>query len=296
MMGATMPPSDEYFLDPRLVRRAFDRASTTFDANAAIHTELRQRLLERLDVVRLQPQVVMDLGAGTAHAARALQDRYRSAYVVAADLSVGMLREAKRQQRFLKRFGRVACDAHALGLASGSVDLVFSNLMLQWCNEPHRVFEELARVMRKGGLLTFTSLGPDALRELRAAFSDQDVHVHRFIDMHDLGDALMRAGFAEPVMDTERLTVTYRDLAALLAELKGSGSTNRALGRGRGLRSRRRHQTALSKYDAVRQESLYPVTLEVVYGHAWATGMTRSKPSGGGEFAVPIGKIGRRSG
>jgi malonyl-CoA O-methyltransferase len=150
--------SDPYFLDSRLVRRAFDRASATFDANAAVHAELRNRLLERLDVVKLQPQVVLDLGAGTGHAARKLQERYRSAYVLAADISVRMLQQAKKQQGWFKRFGRAACDAHQLGLKTDSVDLVFSNLMLQWCADPDRVFAELARVLRPDGLLTFTAV------------------------------------------------------------------------------------------------------------------------------------------
>lgn len=285
---------DPYFLDPRVVRRAFDRASATFDANAAVHTELRNRLLERLDVVRLQPKVVLDVGAGTGHGARALQDRYRSAYVAAADISLDMLAQARRQQRFLKRFGRVACDAHALGFKSASVDLVFSNLMLQWCADPDRVFDELARVLTRGGLLTFTALGPDTLRELRSAWSgDAHVSVHRFIDMHDLGDALMRAGFAEPVMDTERLTITYRALDTLLGELKGSGSTNVAFGRGRGLRSVASHRSARERYEATRANDVLPVTLEVVYGHAWGTG-TPKQSRGDQTFAVPVASIGRR--
>ena len=284
---------DEYFLDTRQVRRAFDRASATFDANAAVHSELRSRLLERLDVVRLQPNVVLDLGAGTGHATRALQNRYRDAYVVAADISLGMLREAKRQQRFLKRFGRVASDAHTLGFKSASVDLVFSNLMLQWCSDPDRVFAEIARIMRPGGLLTFTALGPDSLREVRAAWaSAASVHVHRFVDMHDLGDALMRAGFAEPVMDTERLTVTYRDLDTLLTELKGTGSTNRAHGRLRGVGSAKRHRAAIEKYESMREDSVLPVTLEIVYGHAWASAGRRGASSP--EYAVPVSQIRRR--
>ena len=154
---------DEYFLDPKEVRRAFDRASGRFDAHSAVHSEIRNRLLERLDLVRLQPDVVVDLGAGTGHAARALQDRYRQAYVVAVDISARMLHQARRQQRFLKRFGLVASDAHALALKTNSVDLCFSNLMLQWCPQPDRVFSEMARVMKPGGLVTFTALGPDRL-------------------------------------------------------------------------------------------------------------------------------------
>lgn len=288
-----MPPPDEYFLDPRLVRRAFDRASAKFDANAAVHGELRQRLLERLDIVRLQPAIVIDLGAGTAHAARALQDRYRSAYVVAVDLSEGMLRQARRQQRFIRRFGRVMSDAHTLAFGSATVDLAFSNLMLQWCADPDRVFGELARVLKPQGLLTFTALGPDTLRELRSAWApiDSAVHVHRFIDMHDLGDALMRAGFAEPVMDTERLTITYRDVDALLNELIGSGSSNLARGRARGL-ARSTLRALRVNYESFRVESRLPVTLEVVYGHAWATGPRRaSRPPR--EVGIALKSIGR---
>lgn len=286
---------DPYYLDPRVVRRAFDRASATFDAHSAVHAELRRRLLERLDVVRLEPKVALDLGSGTGHAARALQRRYRSAYVVAADISVGMLEQARRQQSLFKRFGRVACDAHQLGLHTDSVDLAFSNLMLQWCADPDRVFAELARVLRPGGLLTFTALGPDSLRELRSAWDDGDgVHVHRFIDMHDWGDALMRAGFAEPVMDTERLTVTYRDLDSLLTELKGSGSTNLARGRARSLRSTRRHRLACQRFESGKKNHVLPVTLEVVYGHAWATDRTPIRARRD-SFAIPVARIGRRN-
>jgi malonyl-CoA O-methyltransferase len=286
-------PSDEYFLSLTAVRRAFDRASASFDDFAGVHAELRARLLDRLEVVRIQPEVVVDLGAATGHGARSLQDRYRSAQVVALDLSTRMLERAKGQQRFFKRFARVAADAHRLSLRSASVDLLFSNLMLQWCADPDRVFGELARVLKPGGLLTFTTLGPDSLRELRSAWGDDAIHVHRFIDMHDLGDALLRAGFAEPVMDTERLTITYKDVDSLLRELKGSGSANLAAGRPTGLRSRRRVEQARSRYRELARNDVLPVTLEVVYGHAWA-GAPRKQGARDGVFKVGVGSIGKR--
>jgi malonyl-CoA O-methyltransferase len=287
---------DEYFLDPRLVRRAFDRISSRFDAHAYVHGEIRNRLLERLDLVRLQPNLVLDLGAGTGHAARALQDRYRHAYVVAMDISPGMLVQARRQQRLLKRFGRIAGDAQALSLKANCVDLVFSNLMLQWCSDLDRVFSELARVVKPGGLVTFASLGPDTLRELRANWADSGsaVHVHRFIDMHDVGDALLRAGFAEPVMDTERLTVTYQDIDRLLTELRCTGSTNRASGRSRGLRPPRIHNAARARFEALKSGSSFPISLEIVYGHAWATESKGSKRTDSKTFAVPLSDIRRR--
>ena len=289
-------PLDEFFLDTRVVRRAFDAASPTFDANAAVHSEIRQRLLERLDLVKLKPEVVLDLGAGTGHSSRALRDRYSSAQVVAADLSPRMLQRAGKQQRLLRRFERVTADAHQLPFKSASVDLVFSNLMLQWCSDPDRVLAEMRRVLRTNGLLTFTTLGPDTLREMRAAWTKVDTHphVHRFIDMHDLGDALLRAGCAEPVMDTERLTITYASLDALLLELRGSGSNSAAHGRRRTLVGRSALARMRKEYEGRRSNGVLPVTLEVVYGHAWAMDKA-PRGAEAAEVRVPLGKIrGRR--
>jgi len=275
-----MPPSlDEYSLDSRAVRRAFDRASSSFADCSQVHAEIRSRLLERLDVVRLAPRVVLDLGAAHGAGARALSARYRSAHVIAIDLSHSMLRLAARQQGLLRRFARVNADAQRLPLAAGAADLLFSNLMLQWCADPDAVLREMHRVLRTGALLVFTTLGPDTLQELRHAWAvDGHVHVHRFIDMHDLGDALLRAGFAEPVMETERLTVTYPDLAKLERELKGSGSANLAQGRRHGLAGRQLRRTAHERYEALRRSSLLPASLEVIYGHAWvgSARLTRS--------------------
>ena len=290
-------PLDEFFLDSRVVRRAFDAASATFDGAAAVHAEIRQRLLERLDVVRIKPEVVVDLGAGTGHASRALRDRYSSAQVIAADLSPKMLRQAGRQQRLFRRFSRMAADAHLLPLKNGTVDLIFSNLMLQWCSDPDRVFAEMRRVLKSDGLMTFTTLGPDSLRELRAAWArvDAHTHVHRFIDMHDFGDALLRAGFAEPVMDTERLTITYASFDSLLQELRGSGSHSAAYGRRRTLVGRSTMAGVREAYESLRREGVLPVTLEVVYGHAWAI---EREPRGArrGEVRIPLGEVRRRVG
>ena len=295
-MSPAVSDHDEYFLDPRSVRRAFDRASARFDAFAGVHSEIRARLLERLDVVKLQPAVVLDVGAGTGHSTRALQDRYRSAQVVALDISTGMLQQARKQQRFLRRFARIATDAQRLAIQSARADLVFSNLMLQWCAEPDQAFTEMARVLKPHGLLTFTALGPDTLRELRASRAGREfVRVHRFIDMHDLGDALVRVGFAEPVMDTERLTITYRDVDSLLRELKGSGSANIAHGRARGLSGPQTFRDLRARYELLRENAVLPVTLEVIYGHAWAGDpAARRRRGAGGVVNVPIGSIGRR--
>jgi malonyl-CoA O-methyltransferase len=288
--------ADEYFLDLRAVRRAFDAASRGYDQAAVVQGEIRSRLLERLDIVRLEPRHVLDLGAATGHAARALQQRYRSALVIALDLSVAMLRQSRRQQGLLRRFVRVAGDAHRLPLRDASIDLVFSNLMLEWSPDPDLVFREVRRVLRPGGLLTFTTLGPDTLREVRDLWRriDPHTHVHRFIDMHDLGDALVRTGFAEPVMDTERLTITYPDLPTLLRELKASGSGNLASGRPRGLLGRSAWQALRAHATDAARNGKFAVSVEVVYGQAWA-GATRERASPEAEVRVPVRAIGRRS-
>jgi malonyl-CoA O-methyltransferase len=289
-------PRDEFFLDPLAVRRSFDAASSTYDRASSVHGEIRARLLDRLDLVRMEPKVVVDLGAGTGVASRALSQRYSSAQVVALDSSLRMLQVARRRQGWLRRFGRLAACAGSLPLKDASVDLVFSNLMLQWCNEPHRVFGEIRRVLRTQGLFTFTTLGPDTLKELRDAWRrvDRRTHVNRFIDMHDLGDALVRSGFADPVMDTERLTVTYASFDSLAADLKQSGAHNVNADRPRGLTGRRALSNLRAQLDTHRREGVLPTTLEVIYGHAW-TGEHRAPAAAPGEVRVPLGKLGRRN-
>ena len=278
-MSATdkSPPDDAaldgaaaYALDTQRVRRSFDRAARTYDAAAVLHAEVRDNLLSRLDLVALSPRVVVDAGAGTGHASRALIRRYPRALIIALDASARMLRLAGRRQSWLRRFTRVCADAEHLPLVDGSVDLILSNLMLQWCN-PDPVFAEFRRVLAPQGLLSFTTLGPDTLRELRSAWGEVDsrTHVHQFIDMHDIGDALVRGGFASPVLDVERYTLTYPDIHGVAADLKATGAHNATMGRARGLTGRRRFTAMQTAYETFRQDGRLPATYEVVFGHAW---------------------------
>ena len=285
---------DPFALDPQRVRAAFDAAAADYDAVAVVQAEVRQRLLERLELFRIAPRRILDAGCGTGHGARALLGRYRRAALVALDQAPGMLLAARQRRPWLRRLDPVCADAAALPLADASVDLVFSNLMLQWCNEPDRVFAEFRRVLRPGGLLLFTTFGPDTLKELRTAWraADGATHVSRFIDMHDLGDALLRAGLAEPVMDVEHLVLTYADVRGLMRDLKTMGAGNATAGRSRGLTGRRRLAAVEAHYETLRRDGRLPATWEVVYGHAWA-GLPREgkRP---GEAAVPLANIGRR--
>jgi malonyl-CoA O-methyltransferase len=288
--------SDPFDIDLARVRRSFGRSARAYDAAAVLQQRVRDELLERLDLVRLVPAVVLDLGAGTGHASLALKRRYRASQVVALDLAEGMLREAGRRQTLLRRFRRVCGQAAALPLRDASVDLVFSNLMLQWCQDPDAVFRECRRVLKPGGLLTFTTFGPDTLVELRRAWAvaDERTHVNRFIDMHDLGDALARAGLAEPVLDVERFTLTYAEVRDLMRDLKDIGAHNANAGRPRGLTGKGTLARMTAAYETSRMDGRLPATYEVVFGQAWRPVTAPRARGAAGEVVVPIGNIGRR--
>ena len=287
--------SDPFTIDTARVRRSFGRSAGDYDDAAVLQAKVREELLGRLDLVRLEPATVLDLGAGTGHASLALKRRYPSSRVVALDLAEGMLQAARRRQTLLRRFARVCADAVALPLQDASVDLVFSSLMLQWCNDPDTVLRECRRVLRPGGLLTFATLGPDTLIELRRAWAAADgfVHVNRFIDMHDLGDALVRSGLAEPVMDVERFTLTYAEVRDLMRDLKTIGARNANAGRPRGLSGKGGLARMSAAYEDCRCEGRLPATYEVVYGQAWCPAGQPLRRSAG-ESVVPVSSIGRR--
>lgn len=283
-------------LDKRAVRAAFDRAAAGYDAAAVLQREIGERLLARLDYVRLAPQRVLDLGCGTGFALPALARRYRDATLLGLDVAPAMTRAARGrcQPRWPfglgARFSRcrfVTADAEALPVADRSVDLVFSNLALQWC-DPQRVFAECRRVLRPGGLLLFASFGPDTLKELRAAWTavDRETHVHAFTDMHDLGDALLQSGLADPVMDMEPLTLTYADVGAVLRDLKGVGAHNLAAGRPATLTGKSRFARFQAAYEQFRRaDGRIPATYEVVYGHAWSLDARGEESRGEGQGA-----------
>jgi malonyl-CoA O-methyltransferase len=261
---------DAYTLNSRWARRSFDRAARTYDTAAVLHAQVREALLTRLDFTRLTPRTVLDGGAGTGHASRALKRRYPKSLVIALDSSKDMLRMAARQQSWFRPFVRVCADAELLPFQDGSVDLIVSNLMLHWCN-PDAVFAEFRRVLAPHGLLSFSAFGPDTLRELRDSWGEVDscTHVHRFIDMHDLGDALVRGGFAAPVLDVERYTLSYLDVRKIAADLKATGAHNATMGRAPGLTGPRKFAGMQAAYERFRQNGRLPATYEVVFAHAW---------------------------
>jgi malonyl-CoA O-methyltransferase len=263
-------------LDARIARRHFERAAATYAKASRLEAEIGARMLERLDYIRLVPRRVLDAGSGPPQ--RELRKRYPDADAVALDFSLAMLRKGKKGL-FERNPVRAVCgDLAQLPFAAGSVELVWSNMALHWAADPLAALREFHRVLAVDGLLMFSTLGPDTLAELRAAAGAG--RVHAFADMHDLGDMLVAAGFAEPVMDMERVTMLYDDAATLFADLRASGQT-RALAAApgaprRGLAGRGFLDPLKARLDAQRRDGKLPATFEVVYGHAWKAAPKRT--------------------
>ncbi len=288
---------DPFALDPHAVRRHFARAASTYDSAAVLQREVGARMMERLELVRLAPAAILDAGCGTGEALPELASRYPAARRVALDVALPMLsvareRSASRRsliERLLRPIGGarndapwfVCADAGALPFTARAFGLVWSNLTLQWVPDLGRAIAEFHRVLDVGGLATFTTFGPDTLKELRAAFLGADAlpHVGRFVDMHDVGDLLVGAGFADPVMQMEMMTVTYPDARSLLRDLHAIGGTNATAGRRRTLTGRRRFERALAALERLpgrTADGQLPASYEVIYGHAWKSAPRRT--------------------
>lgn len=310
------PPVDEpFFAERRALKRQFNRAAKSFVSGDALHREVAARMQERLGYVKLQPARVLDAGCATGAAAPALRALYPKARQIGVDFAFEMARSAARPETWLARLrgaqrDAVCADMAALPLAHSSVGLVWSNLALHWLDDPEPALREAHRVLELGGLLMFSTLGPDTLRELREAWSEAEAgggadargttaagaaaggavtpaparwHVKRFIDLHDIGDLLVKTGFATPVMDMEKIVLTYDSVARLAADLRATGSLNAMQGRSRGLGGRHAKQRMLDAYETRRVDGRLPATFEVVYGHAWKA---PSRKTAGGDSVV----------
>ncbi|MFN3716315.1 MAG: malonyl-ACP O-methyltransferase BioC [Thiobacillus sp.] len=275
-------------LDLAAVRRAFNRAAAGYDAHAVLQREVCDRLLERLDFVKLDPATVLDLGAGTGYGLERLRQRYPEAALLALDIAPAMLAAARRRlprPGWLDRARQlwplaggaaavdyVCADMETLPLRANSVQMIWSSLALQWAQDLESTLKGIHRALVPGGLFMFATFGPDTLKELRAAFAgiDASPHVNRFTDLHDIGDMLVHAGFAHPVMEMDMLTLTYADLKALMRDIKGMGAHNTAADRRRGLLGKAAWQRLEAAYEIHRNAGRLPATFEVIYGHAWA--------------------------
>lgn len=286
--------------DQQHIRRAFSRSAAGYEAAATLQREIESRLLESLDYLDGRaPQVALDVGSGPAHASAAMRVRWPKARVVALDLALPMLRESRKRTAWWKRaaggdFARVCADARALPLAEGSVDVLFTNLCLQWVEDLPAVFAGFRRVLKPGGLLLCSTFGPDTLVELREAFAaaDDAPHVSPFASIAQFGDALMAAGFRDPVLDRDLFVLDHADLPALMRELRAIGATNALRARRPTLTGRARFAAAEAAYEKLRREAGLPATWEAIYAHAWAPEPGAPIRMGGHDVAaMPVSAI-----
>ena len=277
----------DFHLDKQQVRHNFGRAAGSYEKHDVLQREVQSALLERLDFYTAEPGHIVDVGAGTGRGSALLKKRYAKAEVIAVDLALPMLRAARQHASWRRPFQRVCAEATALPLADHGADVLHSNLCFQWIDDLKALFGECVRVLKPGGLLAFSTFGPDTLKELRASWAqaDQQPHVSRFLDMHDVGDAMLAAGLRDPVLDVHRYTLTYSEPRKLLEELQGLGATNADQTRERGLTGKARYQRMLAAYEAMRIDGRIPATWEVVTAHAWGP------PPGQGRRGADGGEI-----
>lgn len=259
-------------LDKNIIRRHFDRSAEDYELACVLQDEIAKRLTERLDYIKLQPSKILDLGSGTGKLSKGLLKRYPKANVIAVDFALEMVKKSKKQGSWLRKPQAVCADAEQLPIKSECAELLISNLMLHWCNDLNNTFAGFHRVLAPNGLLLFTLFGPDTLKELRTSWGsiDNTAHTSDFPDMHEVGDALLQAGFINPVMDMEVITMTYDNVDQLMKDLKTSGSNNSHSERGKGLMGKQKFKAFKQAYEQFKtDDGYYPATWEVVYGHAW---------------------------
>jgi malonyl-CoA O-methyltransferase len=276
----------------RDIRRRFDRVAATFDDADFVHRATFDELLQRLSPVVIEPSDVLDLGCASGSGSKQLARRYRRSRIICLDASFAMMQQARKKRSLFRKPAVLQGDASRIPLTSGSIDLVFANMLLPWIHDHPACLSEVARVLRKDGVFAFATLGPDSLSEIREAWRsiDEDWHVNAYPDMHDIGDALVRAGLRDPVLDVDYLTVTYRDTEALYRDLTRAGARNCLHGRRRTLTGKARFKAMDELLAAHMADNVLSLKLELVYGHAWGGGPR----SPDGEFRFDPSEIKRR--
>ncbi len=278
----------DFEIDNQAVIRAFSRAAKTYTQASILPQEIIHRSMERLSYIKCHPAIIVDVGSGTGFALEKLQTRFPSAMVIALDISQSMLQHNQRAGL------NICADAQSLPFLSHSVDFLFANFTLPYLNHLPHVFAEWARVLKPNGLLMFTTLGPESFIELRSSWAQVDNHLrtHAFYDVHDIGDMLVKAGFKDPVLDVERITLTYKTMDHLFRDLKSQGAINVLKERCKGLTTQRALAAVKEVYEVLREDGVLPATFEVTYAHAWGADLVRGMDEAG-EIRIPLSHIRR---
>lgn len=279
-------------LDPKTTRRRLlARTASTYSKAAYLPNEIADRLFEHLLPIKLEPQFILDLGAKTGHSSALLRQRYPNAQIISLEMTVPLLQQIKTGWRWWRKTTRICADYEKLPFLTGQIDAVFANLSLLWCDDLSLLLQEIRRVLRPEGLFLFSSLGPDSLREIRQSWAQVDTmpHVHSLVDMHDIGDQLLQAQFLDPVMEMEYLTLEYQSTNVLFQDLKALGWQNIAADRRKTLTGKQRWQHFLQQYSTFQQaDGVFPTTLEIIYGHAWAPSVGHAIRTADGEIRISV--------
>lgn len=294
-----MSQSDKQKLasEKQRIQRHFDAKAIRYESSAVLQRNVCEELLQRLDLTTLKPSVILDAGCGTGWGTQGLLKKYSRAKIISLDLSPQMLRQTKTKGGWFRKPKLVCADAEDIPLEDESVDLVYSNLMLQWCDY-RKVFAEFKRILKPDGLLMFSTFGPDTLKELKQSWAqvDDHAHVNEFTDMHDLGDELIHAGLAEPVMDMDMMTLLYDEPVSVMADLRAIGANtalnNQNKSAERGLVTPAKLKRVIEFYETFRSDGKVPASYEVIFGHAWKT-RQREKKIDKTEFSVPLNNFTR---
>lgn len=285
-------------LNKQLISKDFSNAADTYDAAAIVQQEICNRAIERLQMLKLEPRTILDIGSGTGKSTRGLQMQFPAAHVISSDVALPMLVQLKQMQPPLQQASStVCCDAEQISIKDGSIDLVFSTSTFQWCEELQQVFAECWRILKPDGVLVFTTFGPDTLKELRQSWAqvDQHIHVHSFMDMHHIGDLLLASRYGDPVVDMEVITIEYQKSQQLLRDLKDTGSRGK-FGRGdvsEGLMGKSKFQKFEAAYEQYRQKNgLLPASYEIIYGYARKPSTNNKQTvSSQAEIHIPVSEI-----
>ena len=286
----------DFSLDIKRLKKTFDKVAQHYDHVAVLQRQIADSMLTRMDVMTITPKTILEIGSATAYASRQLEKKFKKAQVFSLDFSANMLKQAKKQKKFFSKQQFVLADANRLPFKDNSMDMIFSNLLLHWLDDINSSMKEWQRVLKPEGVLMFSCFGPDTLQELRQSFTaiDDAPHVHQFLDMHDIGDAVFHAGFVNPVFDVEYFQLTYKNLKQLFKELKQSGYQNQEKQRHKGLMGKEafaKLQKAYKHY--VIEDNVYPASYEIIYGHGWGSEKQMHKQVDVSEHTIPISNIRR---